>query len=71
MIAQTFTAPDGTLDSLQLMFQARVPGISNVGDSIFHLVILEFVCVGSSGRRVGRRASRLPTGYVRRRMVDG
>ena len=39
---QTFTAPDGTLDSLQLMFQARDPGISNVGDSIFHLVILEF-----------------------------
>lgn len=39
---QTFTAPDGTLDSLQLMFQARDPGISNVGDTHFHLVILEY-----------------------------
>jgi hypothetical protein len=41
-MGQTFTAPDGTLDSLQVMFEARDAGISNVGDSVFHLLITEF-----------------------------
>jgi len=41
-VGQTFTAPDGTLDSIQLQFQARDPGISNVGDTVFHLLITEF-----------------------------
>ena len=41
-VGQTFTAPDGALDSIQLQFQSRDPAISNVGDTVFHLLITEF-----------------------------
>ena len=46
-MGQTFTAPDGTLDSLQLSLEADAPSISNVGDTVFHLLITEFV--GTAG----------------------
>src|SRR5262245_61633625 len=47
-VGQTFTAPDGTLDSIQLQFQSRDPNaFSNVGDTIFHLLITEFT--GTAG----------------------
>jgi hypothetical protein len=42
-MGQTFTAPDGTLDSLRLVLEADDAGISNVGNSVFHLLITEFV----------------------------
>jgi len=41
-VGQTFTAPDGTLDSIQLQFQSRDPAINNNGDTVFHLLITEF-----------------------------
>lgn len=39
---QTFTAPNGTLDSLQLVLEASPPSVSNAGDSVFHVLITEF-----------------------------
>jgi len=41
-MGQTFTAPDGTLDSLRFMMQGESPSLSNVGPTVFRLLITEF-----------------------------
>jgi MYXO-CTERM domain-containing protein len=38
---QTFTAPDGTLDSLRIALQGNAPGIGNEGPTVFHVLITE------------------------------
>jgi hypothetical protein len=44
---RVFTAPAGTLDSLQIVLQSAAPKIGNEGDTVFHVLITEFA--GSPG----------------------
>ena len=41
-LGQTFTAPAGTLDSVELVIRSEAPKVGNVGDTIFHVLITEF-----------------------------